>query len=116
METIFCSSLYSQPLVYVVLVYAATSLLILWTFYQIFYILKQRNEIPVKQRGPLLVCFQVLFYSMVLLIPLLVEAFAKLNWINWNAQAEADIPFSRRLVKFVYVFFRTGLSLVIVFR
>ena len=59
---------------------------------------KDRNKSPVKQRAPILGIIHTILISLETLIPVLVEFN---NWSCLEKHQKTEIPFSRRLVKFV---------------
>ena len=83
-------------------------------------IFRHRKLSPFRQRAPLLAIYHSLLYLMLIIIPMWP------SWINtdsWSADSNGnlinstkDIPFSRRLLKFLLTFTRLMVMWMIPFR
>src|SRR3990167_1464061 len=87
--------------------------IVFWNCYTMFFVYKHRGRIPLRQRAPMVSIMHIFCSMMIMLLQLILEFLIRTDSLNWeNADSCHTVPWSRRLFKFVHVFFRIGMTIL----
>lgn len=89
----------------------------LLSLFLVFYIIKHRNHMPVRQRAPIICAIHAATNLLTVLIVVAMDLLLRFDLVYWGRRLPVgEVPFSRHLMKFLLNFFRMGITLLSIFR
>ena len=87
------------------------------SLFLIYYIIKHRKHIPVRQRAPIICAIHAVTNLMTMQVVVVIDLLLRFDIVYWGRQVPVgEVPFSRQFMKFLLNFFRLGITLLSIFR
>ena len=110
----FCNEFDEAPVVSRVFQVSLLLAIVSWNLWSMYFVHKNRKRIPLRQRAPIISIAHIFCSMMIMLLQLILELYIRMDWLSW-AEAQnscSEVPFSRRVFKFIHIFFRLGMTIL----